>query len=518
MAGKVYLVGAGIGTGEYLTRRGWQCLQQADVVVCDALADIGNLSLPVGCETVEVGKRGGKPSFSQESINRLLVDYCQQGKQVVRLKGGDPLIFGRARSEIEALQAAGCAFAVVPGVSSVLAVPALAGIPLTDAALSRGFAVVTAHKPEVLDWQALARLDTVVILMGGRRLADIVGRLQAAGKAGDCPIAIARWGGHPEQQVWQGTLADIVEKTAGESLSPTVMVVGEVVKLRDVFSKGTATWDNESIASIRTEAMVQERPLMGKTILVTRAASQASSFGEQLRQQGAYVVQMPALEIGPPSSWEPLDNAIADLSSFDWLLLSSANGVTYFFDRLAAAGKDTRALAGVKISVVGTKTSQTLEQYGIRPDFIPPDFVGDAVASHFPESVAGQKMLFPRVETGGRQALMKTFREQGAEVVEVPAYESRCPKGIDADARQALHGRGVDVVTFASSKTVKNFYELIDKEPSLSWEWLSQAAIASIGPQTSEACRQYLGKVDIEATEYTLPGLTKAIEQWYGKG
>ncbi len=518
MAGKVYLVGAGIGTGEYLTRCGWQCLQQADVVVCDALADVGGLSLPVGCETVEVGKRGGKPSFSQEAINRLLVDYCQQGKQVVRLKGGDPLVFGRARSEIEALQGAGCAFAVVPGVSSVLAVPALAGIPLTDANLSRGFAVVTAHKPEVLDWQALARLDTVVILMGGRRLADIVGRLQAAGKGGDCPIAIARWGGHPEQQVWQGTLADIVEKTAGESLSPTVMVVGEVVKLRDIFSKGTATWDNENIASTETEAMAQERPLAGKTILVTRAASQASSFGEQLQQQGAHVVHMPALEIVPPSSWEPLDNAIADLSSFDWLLLSSANGVMYFFERLAAAGKDTRALAGVKISVVGTKTSQTLEKYGVRPDFIPPDFVGDAVAAHFPESVSGKKILFPRVETGGRQALVQTFREQGAEMVEVPAYESRCPAGIDAEARQLLHGRSVDVVTFASSKTVKNFHKLIDKEPSLSWEWLSQAAIASIGPQTSKVCRQYLGKVDIEATEYTLPGLTKAIEQWYGKG
>lgn len=232
--GKVYLVGAGPGELVYLTLRGQQLLSLADVLVYDALVDSQLLQLvSPNCQRFDVGKRGGRPSTKQIDINQLLVEQCRQGKQVVRLKGGDPFIFGRASSEIQALTAADCCFEVVPGISSALAAPLLAGIPLTDPVLSRCFAVVSAHQPEELDWEALARINTLAILMGGRHLGEIVKRLERYGKSRQTPIAIIRAAGCPQQQVWVGTLANIVEQTAGISLSPTVIVVGEVVELRN---------------------------------------------------------------------------------------------------------------------------------------------------------------------------------------------------------------------------------------------------------------------------------------------
>ncbi|HEY9877246.1 MAG TPA: uroporphyrinogen-III C-methyltransferase [Leptolyngbyaceae cyanobacterium] len=231
--GKVHLVGAGPGDLAYLTVRGYQLLTEAQVLVHDALVNPELLAvLPPDCEQIDVGKRGGRPSADQAEIDQLLVKLCQQGKQVVRLKSGDPFIFGRTTSEIQALKAANCPFEVVPGLSSALAAPLLAGIPLTDPVLSYGFAVVTAHDPELLDWQALAQLQTLVILMGGRNLANIVERLRFSGKRGETPIAVIRWAGQPQQQIWQGTLLSIEQATKGESLSPCVIVIGEVVGLR----------------------------------------------------------------------------------------------------------------------------------------------------------------------------------------------------------------------------------------------------------------------------------------------
>jgi uroporphyrin-III C-methyltransferase len=232
--GKVYIVGAGLGDVAYLTVRAHQLLAQAEVLVYDALVDAQLLQLVSSeCLCFDVGKRGGKPSTPQAEINQLLVEQCKRGKQVVRLKSGDPFIFGRSSSEIQALIAAGCPFEVVPGISSALAAPLLAGIPLTDPVMSRGFAVVTAHEPDALDWEALARMETLVILMGGRHLGEIVQQLQRHGRSHHTPIAIIRWAGCPQQQIWTGTLADIVEQTAGVSLSPAVIVIGEVVGLRD---------------------------------------------------------------------------------------------------------------------------------------------------------------------------------------------------------------------------------------------------------------------------------------------
>ena len=255
-------------------------------------------------------------------------------------------------------------------------------------------------------------------------------------------------------------------------------------------------------------------PLAGKTILVTRSVNQLSQFSTRLEQEGATVVEMPALEIGPPSSWEALDQAIAHLADFDWLILTSTNSVDYFFERLATL-RGNSALTGLKIAVVGEKTAQSLQQRSFQPDFMPPEFVADSLVQHLPP-LAGKRVLFPRVETGGREVLVKELTAEGAEVVEVAAYQSQCPKAIAPVALVALQQQAVDVITFASSKTVKYFYQLVAAVPELPplEEWLQRVCIASIGPQTSKTCLALLGRVDVEAKEYTLEGLTQAVVRW----
>jgi uroporphyrinogen III methyltransferase/synthase len=288
------------------------------------------------------------------------------------------------------------------------------------------------------------------------------------------------------------------------SLSPAVIVIGEVVKLRKMVAQSSL-------------------PLEKTRILVTRPARQSSEFKELLEQQGATVVEMPALEIRPPSSWQWLDSALADIKKFDWLILTSANGVEYFFARLREIGKDSRALAGVKIAVVGQKTASSLTKQGLRADFIPADFVADAMVAHFPEDLKGKKILFPRVETGGRDLLVKELGFSGALVEEVPAYESGCPEKIDSAAWEALAQGKIDLVTFASSKTVRNFYDLVEQQlkekPGLDIQsLLSKVLIASIGPQTSKTCHELLGRVDIEAKEYTLEGLRDELISYFHGG
>lgn len=543
--GKVYLVGAGPGDSAYLTVQAQYLLTQAEVVVYDALVDLRLLEFtPESCLRLDVGKRGGYPSPNQETIDHLLVEHCQNGKWVVRLKSGDPLIFGRSLSEIQALRVAGCEFEVVPGLSSALAAPLLAGIPLTDPALSQCFVVLSAHDPASLNWRTLAEIDTLVILMGGRHLAEIVAQLQRRGRSLQTPVAVIRWGGHPNQQVWRGTLQDITQQTADSVLSPAVIVVGEVVKLQlqpavteiDSLPKSLNSPNQSQFHQAMTLPSRQDsaeisrgatpRPLAGKIILVTQAAG-ANSFA-QLQQVGARVIEMPALEIGPPSSWSALDRAIAQLKTFDWLILTSTNGVDYFFERLHHQSRDARSLAGIQIAVVGKKTALRLKQQGLKPDFVPPDFVADALASDFPagSDLTGTRILFPRVETGGRDTLVSGLAAKRAEVVEVPAYESRCPAVVSPTALDALQGQSVDVITFASSKTVRNFCQLLDQavsrlnapigSPSHQWRaWLEKVCVASIGPQTSQACKTLLGRVDLEATEYTLEGLAQAIIDYY---
>ncbi|MCC5600433.1 uroporphyrinogen-III C-methyltransferase [Nostoc favosum] len=536
--GKVYLVGAGPGDVAYLTVKAYNLLAAAQVLVYDALVDAQLLQcVPPDCLKLDVGKRGGKPSTTQADINKLLVKHCQQGKQVVRLKSGDPLIFGRCTSEIEALKASGCDFELVPGISSALAAPLLAGIPLTDPVLSRTFAVLTAHEPEVLDWEALSRLETLVILMGGQHLPEIVHQLVRHGRSHLTPIAIIRWAGTPRQQIWTAQLGNIVEQTTELSLSPAVIVIGEVVGLRKYLQPENIYLDqiirqesgekhsqvpavNESIfipQPMLSNFPLSPLPLSGKTILVTRSVGQSSQFSDRLIALGATVIEMPTLEIAPPSSWEALDNAIAHLFDFDWLILTSTNGIDYFFERLIAQGKDSRALAGVKIAVVGEKTAHCLKQHSLQPDFIPPNFVADSLVENFPEDLHGKKVLFPRVESGGREILVKELTLKGAKVIEVAAYQSCCPSGIPPEAQLALQNRKIDVITFASSKTVQFFCQLTDKifsnnsDPS---QLLEGVCIASIGPQTSKTCHFLFRRVDVEAQEYTLDGLTQALITW----
>ena len=573
-AGKVYLVGSGPGDADYLTTQAQALLTTAEVLVYDALVDSELLNLvPETCLKLNVGKRGGQPSMAQPEINRLLVQHCQRGNKVVRLKSGDPFVFGRAQAEIEALVAARCDYEVIPGLSSALVAPLLAGIPLTDPELSSSFTVCTAHDPDSLNWVSLAKLETLVILMGGRTLPEIVRRLRGHGKSAKTPIAVIRWAGRAEQQVWEGTLGNILVETANQSLAPCVIVIGEVVKLRSLLQpKAIRNFDlepqrdrpqRERLQNQRTQESrmptnstvrqperdrspalrleplgdrqqffdpvppiknddfsilppisTEPLPLSNKTVLVTRATSQSSQFTQLLEDQGATVVEMPTLEIGAPSSWRDLDQAIARLDEFDWLILTSINGVDAFFKRLKTQTGDDSLSCNIKIAVVGEKTAQRLQQLGIPADFIPPKFVADSLAANFPEPLSGLRILFPRVESGGREMLVKEFANQGAKVREVAAYESRCPAAIAPQALEALRSKSVDVITFASSKTVQHFCQLL-QQVEADWQpYLENVCIASIGPQTSESCQSLLGRVDVEAAEFTLDGLTAAIVQW----
>ncbi len=587
--GKVYLVGSGPGNIDNLTVQAHRLLTQAEVVVYDALID-GNLLavVPATCRRINVGKRGGEPSMRQSEINDLLVELCQARHQVVRLKSGDPFIFGRCQSEMTALAEAGCVFEVVPGLSSALAAPLFAGIPLTDPVWSRCFTVFSAHEPNALDWQTLSQLDTLVILMGGKTLPAIIDNLRQWGKSPKTPIAIIRWAGQPQEQIWQGTLGNILKQTAGERLSPCIIVIGEVVQLRqhlqsppppvdrpenvpaeipapsvflgsyqgstsfapelskqalpqqspelsmsadmqadmqadvqndvqaDVQNDVQSEAQNDVQTSAQTSA-VAEQTIAGKTILVTRAASQSSQFSDRLQGLNATVIDMPALEIVPPASWRQLDDAIARLAEFDWLILTSSNAVDYFFERLEV--QDQELPDRLRIAVVGDKTARALADYGLQPDFVPPAFVADSLAEHFPGNLDGALVLFPRVESGGRDLLVKDLWSKGAEVEEVAAYQSRCPEAIAPAALAALQSQRVDIITFASSKTVKHFCQMLERaHPNAAWQaWLEGVCIASIGPQTSRTCQDFLGRVDAEAQEYTLDGLIVAIAQWLNR-
>jgi uroporphyrinogen-III synthase len=308
------------------------------------------------------------------------------------------------------------------------------------------------------------------------------------------------------------------------------MVFGEVVRLRrylaaaepiqsSKFKVQSSGRDTEMVHCFANAPYALPHspplPLSQKTILITRAAEQSSAFADLLIAQGATVVDLPALAMRPPSSWAGVDGAIAVLPSFHWLILTSANAVTFFLDRLLEQGKDLRALSTLRLAVVGCKTAAVLRQRGLMPDFMPPDFVADALVDHFPASVAGQRLLFPRVESGGREVLVQEFTAAGAEVVEVAAYESGCPEAPDPNALTALKTGRVDVITFASSKTVVHAAQLLDQGLGERWRAvLEGVAIASIGPKTSDTCRQVLGRVDIEPAEYTLDALTEAIAAW----
>ncbi len=499
--GIVYLVGAGPGDQELITMKAVRCLREAEVVVYDRLADPRILNhAPATAERIYVGKASSQHTMRQDDINQLLVRLAKAGKRVVRLKGGDPYVFGRGGEEVLALVEAGQAFEVVPGITSAVAVPSYAGIPVTHRGVAASFAVVTGHEdPDKAEsshnWPQLATaVDTLVFLMGVENLPHITQKLIENGRPGTTPAAVIRWGTKPEQRVLVTTVATAAADVAAAGLTPpAIFLVGDVVRLRD------------SLAWFDT------RPLFGKRIVVTRARAQASALTERLEQLGATVREVPAIAIEAPDSYEPLDNAIAGLAEYQWLIFTSVNGVDAFFGRLQAAGKDARALYGTKVVAIGAETAVRLERQGITPDVVPFEFRAEGIWEALAPQVApGQKVLLPRAAVA-RDFLPNKLREAGLHVDVVSAYQTVIDTSCGEELNAALAVGAVDMVTFTSSSTVTNFLSLLGNDA----ESLQGVKLACIGPVTAETCYQYGLEPDIIADEFTIPGLVEAITAYY---
>jgi uroporphyrinogen III methyltransferase/synthase len=424
---------------------------------------------------------------------------------VVRLKGGDPFIFGRGGEEAQVLHAAGIPFEIVPGITAAISVPAYAGIPLSHRDYTASMAFVTGHEREDRDsptkiaWDKLATgVGTLVFFMGVKNLPEICSNLIANGRTPDTPVACIRWGTTPIQQTVIGTLADIVEKVRESGLKPpAITVVGEVVHLREQLN-----W-------------FETRPLFGKTIVVTRAREQASDFSSLLTTLGAACVEFPTIGIEPPPSWKELDGAIQDLSSYDWAVFTSVNGVRFFMQRLWAAGKDTRELKGVKVAAIGPSTAEALERFGLRPDLIPGEYRAESILEGLQGgNVSGQRFLIPRAMVA-REILPDVLRERGAIVDVVPAYQTVLPTSKSGEMTERFRRKEVHCLTFTSSSTVSNFFSLFEKDEIL--PLLDGVIIASIGPITSKTVEEHGLKVDIMPSDYTIPALAEAICSHFAK-
>jgi uroporphyrinogen III methyltransferase/synthase len=502
-AGKVYLVGAGPGDPKLLTLRGRECLAQADVVLYDYLANPALLDhAPAEAERVYVGRRGRGIYQDQAEVNRVMIERARAGQVVVRLKGGDPFVFGRGGEEAEAVAAAGIEFEVVPGVTSAVAVPAYAGIPVTHRTLASTVTFVTGHEDPAkgitaLEWPRLATADgTLVFLMGMKNLPTIVERLTCEGKPADTPVALIRWGTRATQRTVIGTLRDIVSKSAeAEMEPPTIIVVGEVVRLR-----GQLNW-------------FEKRPLFGKRILVTRAREQAQELSQLLLVCGAEPVECPTIQVVPPEDWRELDAALAELSRFDWLIFTSVNGVKPFMDRLQQQGQDARALAGVKICCIGPRTAGELARYGIQADLVPSEFQAEGViAALSVQSIAKQRILIPRAAVA-REMLPEQLRTLGAEVRVVTAYRTLLPAMDRERFKDLFRRREVDLITFTSSSTVRNFAALFDSTEEMH-KLVGHLAVACIGPITADTAKEHGLTVTVMAAENTIPALVDALVQW----
>ncbi|MCL5669862.1 MAG: uroporphyrinogen-III C-methyltransferase [Acidobacteria bacterium] len=500
MSGKVYLVGAGPGDIGLLTVKGKAALERADVVIYDFLVNDSLLRYTSpACEKICVGKRPGAKSTSQESINDLIVSRAAQEKTVVRLKGGDPFIFGRGGEEAQALAKAGIAFEVVPGISSGYAAPAYAGIPLTHRDLSSSVTFLTGHedptKPSSsIDWAKHAQgVDTLVLFMGIHNLPEITAALIKGGRNANTPVAVIRWGTLAKQQTVTGTLADITAKAAAVD-APAVIVVGDVAALSNELS-----W-------------FQRLPLFGKRIVVTRTREQSALLREALEELGAEAIEIPVIEIRDPQSWQPLDNAIDRLEEFDYLVFTSANGARKFLGRLQPCGRDVRDLKGLRIGAIGPGTAAVLAATGIRADFMPREYQAEGLIECLKDdNVWGKAFLIPRAKVA-RDILPRSLQERGAHVEVVEAYETVPPQFAPGELEERLTP-APDAVTFTSSSTVTNFLKLIESEQL--GKILEEVAIASIGPITSETVRKHSLEVSIEAAESTVSGLVQALKNYF---
>ena len=500
----VYLVGAGPGDYKLISVRGLELIQRAEVLVYDRLADERLLGhARKDAEFIYVGKASSNHAMRQEDINQLLVDKAKEGKVVVRLKGGDPFVFGRGGEEALTLRAAGIPFEIVPGITSAISVPAYAGIPVTHRGIATSFAVVTGHEDPTkgessMRWDKLATgTDTLVFLMGVENLPHITAKLMEHGRCGETPAAVIRWGTKAEQEVLVTTVATAAADVAAKGLTPpAIFLVGDVVSLRDEL------------------AWFDQRPLFGQKVLVTRAREQASLLTARLEELGAQCVEAPAIQIQPPESYEPMDAAIQELQSYDWLIFTSVNGVEYFFNRLAEQGKDTRALAAAKVAAIGVATASKLAAYGIQADVVPVEFRAEGIIEALEGKVKpGMRVLIPRA-TVARELLPEQLRDQGLSVDVVPAYRTVTAKADGEGLKASLEAGDFQWVTFTSSSTVTNLLKLLGEDGAA---LLKKAKVACIGPITAETCLEHGIGPDVMAGEYTIKGLAEAILTFYGK-
>lgn len=502
--GVVYLVGAGPGDPGLLTLRASELLAGCDVVVYDALVNpaiISGEAVAAGAELHFVGKRGGESSTRQEEIEALLVRLASEGKRVVRLKGGDPLVFGRGSEEAQALAAAGIPFEIVPGVTAGVAAPAYAGIPVTHRAVATSVTFITGHEDPTkgesgTDWAALARAGgTLVLYMGVRRLPDIVSALSAGGMSPDTPAAMVEWGTYPRQRTVTATLGTLVDAARRERVSaPSITVIGDVVALRDEIR-----W-------------FDTRPLHGKRIIVTRARTQASQLAARLAALGAEVIEAPAIRIEPLDPG-PLRAALGRLGEYRWAVFTSQNAVQITWRELRARGLDARAFAGIRLVAVGPATADALLECGLAVDVVPDRYVAEGIvdALRQRDDVKGARVFYPKAE-GARDVLPAALRAMGAEVEELAIYHAVPDSDGVSAAREALEGGSVDIITFSSSSTVRFFVGAVGVDAA------RRARIVSMGPITSETARALGLTVEAEAREATIDALVETLVETAGAG
>jgi uroporphyrinogen III methyltransferase/synthase len=505
-AGKVYLVGAGPGAPDLITIRGAEAMRIADVVVYDYLASPEILRLaPEQAEHIYAGKKGGGAHrFDQDEINRILIDNARAGRRVVRLKGGDPFIFGRGGEEAEALAAAGVSYEVVPGVTSAIAAPAFAGIPLTHRDYGSFVAFVTGHEDAGktsaahVPWDELARAararGTLVILMATARMRENLARLTAAGLPRETPAAAIQWATSAAQKTVAATLETLADAAQRAALgSPAVIVVGECAALA-----GKLRW-------------AERLPLFGRRIVITRAASNSAPLAGRLRMLGAEAVEFPTIETLPPDSYAALDAAISRLASFDWIVFTSATGVDAFIERLRVTGNDVRGLAGASIAAIGPATAARLVHYALRVAATPSEYRAEALIGALgDERIAGARILIPRAQVA-REILPGLLREKSAlEVVVAPAYKTVAPRHGSARIDELISSGGIDLVAFTSSSTVANFRQIAGERSR-------GLKAAVIGPITAATARECGYEVVASPAEYTVDGMIGAIVEYFDR-
>jgi uroporphyrinogen III methyltransferase/synthase len=486
---KVYLVGAGPGDPDLITWKGRKLLAIADSILYDNLANEHLLDLaPKHCERIYVGKKKSVHAFPQEEICAMLIDRARRGLNVVRLKGGDPFIFGRGGEELEALADAGIPFEVVPGVTSPLGIAAYSGIPLTHRAHNKVLTFVTGHDVQGIDWSKTGQTETLVIFMGIFSIREIAGELMRHGRSADTPAVAVRWGTRPDQETVTGTLASIADRIEEADLKPpATVIIGEVVGLREKLG-----W-------------FEKLPLFGSRIVVTRAADQAGELSDRLRALGADPQELPLIALEPPADPGLLDRAIENLASYDWLIFTSVNGVRFFLDRLDQSRHDLRSLKA-RICAIGPATRKAVEDLHVKVDLMPEEYVAESLVQAFAsQGLAGKRVLLPRAAVA-RDVIPVELAKLGAQVDVVEAYRNVVPPDAPARARELFSGaKKPDWITFTSSSAVKNLLAIAGREA------LEGVKIASIGPITSSTLCAHGLNVDAEAKQFTLDGLIEAI-------